>query len=433
MLSSIAPHAQVFDPIKPPMRPPWNVHEVFEPLLFPNWWDTDGQKGLAPEDRPVRTRQHPGYEEVGIRAQSWMFYPSTTLAGLYDSNVFASNVDKRDDVALLVAPLLRAHTLWERHEVDLQAGIRSYFYRKNPGLDQTNASLNGRVRYDIAHDRAVLSRFEAAHLNIDVGSLTSPAGAVEPTPYNLFSGDVTYRQEFNRLIASVGARVSSYDFGSTRAQNGTTINQDSRDGEVYVAHGRLDYIFSPNLGFFGSAEANRRELRGTPSQSLASDGYRVLGGTVVQIGRLIAGEFGVGYAQQSFDSSQFGTIEGPSYRAMLVWSPTRTVDVWLKAEELVAQVSETSNSSLKASAVQLGIDYEWFRNVVVSAGATYEIDKFFGQPREDTVYATRAELKYLFNRFSSISIRHNYIKRDSSIPVSSYDKHEVGIHGTARF
>ena len=34
-----------------------------------------------------------------------------------------------------------------------------------------------------------LTRFEVAHLNIDVGTVTSPAGAVEPTPYNLFSGD----------------------------------------------------------------------------------------------------------------------------------------------------------------------------------------------------------------------------------------------------
>ena len=76
-----------------------------------------------------------------IRAGSWMFYPSMTLGGLFDSNVFASPTDKRSDVALLVAPALWARTLWERHELDLQASVRSYTYREFSGLDQINASF----------------------------------------------------------------------------------------------------------------------------------------------------------------------------------------------------------------------------------------------------------------------------------------------------
>jgi hypothetical protein len=43
------------------------------------------------EDMPVKQRQQPGYEPVGIRAGSWMFNPSLITGGFYDSNVFASN------------------------------------------------------------------------------------------------------------------------------------------------------------------------------------------------------------------------------------------------------------------------------------------------------------------------------------------------------
>jgi hypothetical protein len=90
-------------------------------------------------------------------------------------------------------------------------------------------------------------------------------------------------------------------------------------------------------------------------------------------------------------------------------------------------------SSVRARAVQLGIDYELLRNVVVSTSAMYESDKFIGQLRDDNVYATRAEVKYLPNRFSSIALRHNYTQRDSNVPTISYDKHEVSVHVTARF
>ncbi len=103
-LSGAASQAQVLDPLKPPRNPPWNAHEVFEPLVFPDWWDRDERDKREPEDRPVKVRQHPGYESVGLRAGSWMVYPSMTLGGLFDSNVFASNIDKRSDIAAVVAP-----------------------------------------------------------------------------------------------------------------------------------------------------------------------------------------------------------------------------------------------------------------------------------------------------------------------------------------
>jgi hypothetical protein len=191
---------------------------------------------------------------------------------------------------------------------------------------------------------------------------------------------------------------------------------------------------SPKFGFFGALEGNRRDLRGTPDQTLSSDGYRTLGGAVIQFSPLVMGEIGVGYSSQRFDdSAQIPKSDGPTYRSMVIWSPTRLIDVWFKAEQLFTQISETSTTSVRARAVQLGIDYELLRNVIVSTSGMYEADKFIGQLRDDDVYSTRAEVRYLPNRFSSIALRHNYTQRDSNIPTISYDKHEVSIHVTARF
>jgi hypothetical protein len=244
---------------------------------------------------------------------------------------------------------------------------------------------------------------------------------------------VAYRQEFNRLTASVGTRFTSYDYGTTRAQNGNIINQDNRDGQIYAWYGRADYAVSPKLGFFGVLDANRRDLRGTPLQSLSSDGYRALGGMLIQFTPLISGEFAAGYTSQTFDSLSIPSASGPAYRAMAMWSPTRLIDVWFKAEQLVTQISETSTTSVKARAVQLGVDYELLRNFVISASAMYETDKFIGQVRDDDLIITRAEFRYLPNQFNSITLRHNYIQRDSNIPTISYDKHEVSINVTTRF
>jgi hypothetical protein len=330
-------------------------------------------------------------------------------------------------------PSLRARTLWEQHGIDLKLDAQSTVYSQNSGLDQTNASLKGNAWFDIAHDLAVLTNFQIAHLNEGVGTLSSPANAVQPTPYNLLSGDVSLRKQFNRLTTSIGVRTDSYEFGTTRAQDGTIINQSSRDGQIYSVHGRADYAFSSMLGWFTAVEGNERDIRGTPGHSLDSQGYRALSGFTVDLTNLVSAEFGAGYVQQRFVDPTIGTVEGPTYRARLTWRPTRLLDVHFNAEQLVTQTADTSSVGVLANAVQLGADYELRRNVIVSLAGGYEGDRFFGQLRKDHVLTSEASIKYLLNRFGAISVFHRYTARNSDIPAFSYDKHQVGINVTAQF
>ncbi|MDI4234930.1 outer membrane beta-barrel protein [Bradyrhizobium sp. Arg237L] len=415
------------------VAPPWNAQQIFEPSPLPKLTDPDTREDIPPEDTPVKGRLQPGYEPVGIRSGSWMFNPSLITGGFFDSNVFASNTDIRSDVAAVVEPSLRAHSLWERHGLDLKLDAQETVYKQNSSLNQTNASLKGNGWIDIAHDMALLGSFQIAHLNEGVGSLSSPANAIAPTPYNLYSGDVTLRKEFNRLTTSVGFRTDSYDFGSTVSQDGRTINQDARDGQIYSLHSRIDYAFSDTLGWFGSAEGNVRELRGQPLQPLSSQGYRALTGVTLGLTRLLTGEIGFGYVQQQFVDPTVGTIAGPTYRARLTWSPTRMVDVHFNAEQIVTETSDTSATGVLANAVQLGLDYELRRNVIVSFYGGYESDRFFGQPRKDQVTTSDARVKYLLNRFAAIAVYYRFTSRESNIPTFSYDKHLVGLNVTTQF
>jgi len=434
VLGLVSPaNAQVIPSTAEEVAPPWNAQRIFEPSSMPNLPDPDSREEVPPEDTPVKNRQQPGYEPVGIRAGSWMFSPALISGGFYDSNVFSSNTARRSDLAAVFEPSLRARTLWERHGIDLKLDAQSTLYSQNPGLDQTNASLKGNAWFDIAHDLAVLTNFQVAHLNEGVGTLSSPANAVQPTPYNLLSGDVSLRKEFNRLTTSIGVRTDSYEFGTTRAQDGTIINQSSRDGQIYSVHGRADYALSAMFGWFTAVEGNERDIRGTPGHSLDSQGYRALSGFTVELTNLISAEFGAGFVQQRFVDPTIGTIDGPTYRARLTWRPTRLLDVHFNAEQLVTQTADTSSVGVLANALQLGADYELRRNIILSLAAGYESDRFFGQLRKDHVITSEASIKYLLNRFGSISLFHRYTTRNSDIPAFSYDKNQVGINVTAQF
>jgi hypothetical protein len=362
-----------------------------------------------------------------------MINPSITTGTIFDSNVFSTATGAQSDIAATIQPTLRAHTLWERNGIDLQFSSQSYEYLNHPGLNQTDVGVRGTGWIDVRHDAQILTSFQAQHLHEGVGTLSSPAGAVTPTPYDLFSTDVTYRQQFNRLSASVGTRVDSYSYGSALAQNGAVIDQGNRDGQIYKLHGRVDYTLSPKLDLFTSVEANHRDLRGTPQNPLDSSGYRFLTGADIELTHLITGEFAAGYVSQRFADVTVGTIAGPGYRALLKWSPTRLVDVHAKAERVVTESSDTTSTGVRADAFEVGADYEFRRNVVFSVAAAYELEKFFAQVRTDRVTSESARIKYLLSRYGYMSFEYRFIQRDSDIPINSFDKHQVMFNVTAQF
>ena len=182
-----------------------------------------------------------------------------SAAALYDSNVFSSPSGAQSDIATQLGGRVRAHTLWERHGIDMQLSTLSTLYGKHSGLNQTDADFIGKGYFDIDHSTQLLGTLRAAYLHIGVGTLTSPAGAVEPTPYSVISGAAALRKEFGRVTTVVGAQVDAYSFGSTRAQDGSIINQDLRDGPVYTAYGLNSVrVFGQNGHFhFGRGQPPR--------------------------------------------------------------------------------------------------------------------------------------------------------------------------------
>jgi hypothetical protein len=432
-LSAGSAHAQLI--VEPPKvtDPPWNALKPFEPTPLPLLSDPDTRDPVAPEDTPVSKRAWPDYAPRGIRYGPWMYYPTATAGVFYDSNVFSSPTNRQDDFATRFSAGLRARSLWERHALDLSLQTESKFYRKHSSLNQTDVDFNAKGRLDIDHSTQLLGTLQAAYLHDEVGSLTSPAGAVEPTPYSFFSTSLALRKEFGRFTASAGGRVDSYDYGSVRAANGSLINQDARDGQIYSVHGRIDYAVSEKLGLFAALEHNTRDLRGMPTSSLDSSGYRALAGINIELTHLIKGEFGAGYLRQNFVSPTIGDISGPAYRAMLTWSPTRRLDVHFNAEQVVTTTADTSVTGVLANSFQLGADYEIKPGFVLSPLFIYEKDDFKGQPRKDDVYATELRLKHAFNHWATASIYYRYLHRDSNVSLDNYEKHVIGINTSVQF
>ena len=70
---------------------------------------------------------------------------------------------------------------------------------------------------------------------------------------------------------------------------------------------------------------------------------------------------------------------------------------------------------------------EGLARVVLSASVNGEVRDLTRPITSD------ASIKYLLNRFGSLSLFYRYTYRNSDIPAFSYDKDQVGINVTAQF
>ena len=181
-------NAQVIPTPRELVMPPWNALQVLEPTPLPILTDPDQRDDVAPEDMPVGRRARPEYAPRGIRSGSWLFNPTLTAGALYDSNVFSSDTNRQSDIAGLLGASLRARNSSERSALDFQMDVQSLSYLEHSKLNEVDATFKGNGRFELQHDLELLTAIRAAYSHVGVGTLTSPAGAVEPTPYSLFSG-----------------------------------------------------------------------------------------------------------------------------------------------------------------------------------------------------------------------------------------------------
>src|SRR3546814_12346108 len=66
------------------------------------------------KDLPVRERQRPELDPVGLRQGNVFFYPSIGVAEAYVSNVFATEKDEKDDFVTYVTPALNVESMGTR-------------------------------------------------------------------------------------------------------------------------------------------------------------------------------------------------------------------------------------------------------------------------------------------------------------------------------
>lgn len=390
---------------------------------------------------PVRDRSHPGYEPIGYRLGDVFFYPKLLATARYDSNVYASEANPRGDWALVLSPQITvkygrgtpgAQFSPSRfsYRLDLDADI--YQFRTLTGENRVDARARLTTNWEIAQELQLDTAFEAARKHVNRGDSASPLTAAEPVPYNDLRGEATLTRTIGRFGVAVNAGIRNLTYENVDAFDGTVLNQSDLDGTIFSTYIKPFYEFSPGYRGFVRLKGNKRDYAAAGVDSRNSDGYEVRGGVDFVVTPLVSGSVEAGYMSQSYENPLIRPVDGFSFKGELVWLATALITVKATAERSIAETLTPGFGPRLDTAISGQIDYELMRNVILFGSASFKEEEFQDTPRKDELTRFSAGIDYAMNRHLGIGARYDFVSRDSSLPIYSFDKHVVMFNVTAR-
>lgn len=390
---------------------------------------------------PVGERVQPGYEPIGYRVGGIFFYPRLFSGVRFDSNVYATPTNAQSDFYFVVSPQLTVkygrgtpgadlNPSRFSYQIDLDADI--YRFRRFEGENRVDARGRIATNWDIAPDLQFDTAFEAARRHEERGSSSQPQDAAKPVPYNDLRGEATLTKTWGRFGVALNAGVRDLTYENVDSFSGQVIDETQRDGTIASTYIKPFYEFSPGYRAFARVRGNWREYAATGTANRNSDGYEIRGGLEFAVTPLISGSVEAGYMSQTYENPLIQPVDGLSLKGELLWLATSLITVRANAERAVAETITPGFGPRLDTLFGGQIEYEFMRNVIIKGGGSFKQEDFQDTPRRDDVTRWSAGIDYLMNRHIRIGARYDFISRDSTIPIYSFDKHVVMFNVTAQ-
>lgn len=418
--------------------------QISEPLLPLPVVPTLPQVPVAPGQLPeipgqtVMQRPRPDLEPIGLRAGSFFWFPRAELDEQYNNNIFATQNNTVDDAITVLQPGFDLLSNLPRNAINLHAGAVLQHYAVNPSQSTEEGYAGADGRLDVTANSDFHGAAQVAHLAVPRTSPLSPGNAAEPLTYNQVKADVGYTQARLRLGYAADLAVQSVQYNSVPAIGGGTIPESAADVTTAQAALEVNYLFIPDFQGYARGSGTLYRYPNLPPSGINFDStvYRGDFGLRVLPRHLIYGEIYVGYLSQVFNQSSLGSVNEPDAGGRLVWNVTPLTTLTFRG----LRSFETTNPALGgigagflSSRVAANVDHELRHNLLVSAYADYENDKFQGVTRTDNVYSVGTSIKYLLNRNLYLGAEYDYQQRASTLSGSSYARSLVTVRLSTQF
>ena len=356
-----------------------------------------------------------------------LLHPSLEIGTVFDDNIYRHHQNKDSDTIYHVRPRIFGISQWSRHKLQFDAYIDSFDYAQADGEDTTNwfAGLNGRV--DITRNAWLDADLSFREQHEGRGSPESESRTLEPVSQTIADLGIKATYRWNRFYLSVGGRYADREHeNAIEARTNRVSIQNDRDRNERQLSVEAGYDLSPGTDVFlrttdfrhrydqfEDAEGNRRN----------SDGSEGVLGFRLDVGALVAAELFSGYRSQKYNNDpNLPEIDGVTYGVDLTWNPTALSTVRTTASRKAYESALNRTSGYLSSQLNLSVDHELRRNILIGVGVGVSTNKYYGTDREDEIIQGNVQAEWKINRNLQTEAGLRLQQRNSNVPQSEYGR-----------
>ncbi len=384
------------------------------------------------EQLGVRDRSQPEFDPVPYRIDGVEIMPSINIDTFYDSNIFAVR-DASDDLIIRVRPKLAASTKFGNFNITTAAEVDHRQYLSTDSQSTTDFTLGLRGRYDIGRESQIYIGTRIGQKTEDRTDPASPLNLQQPVQYRFASAFFGAAQNFNRLRIAARAGIEKRNYEDGRDGLDALVDQDFRNRTLWTGDLGAEFAINPDISVFVNGSVNRRDYVSQPPllPSRDSEGYEITAGTSFQLSKLVRSEIGIGYFQQNFDDTGFDDVDGFAVQGKLEYFVTPLVTLTARANRGVEESSTLGSGAFVATSFSLTADYELLRNLIVTASASYEQDRFQDIDRDYDITGAAMGVEWRLAPRYSFHARYDFRDQDASgtFPGRAFSRHRflVGV------
>jgi hypothetical protein len=342
-----------------------------DPVLQPT------PRGIDIRDTPVAQRMPAGYDPIGIILDGFKLFPEATLTVGADSNVFAEEDGQSD----IIGRLILAATLesdWSHHSVSVDANLGGKAHAKFSEANSVTYKVHAAGRLDTDARSFLTADVGVARIAGERNSIQEVLVTREPVIHQEATGGLGGQYDFGLLTVGLKADVTKFDYSNSKTLSGASIDQQYRDYTQDAATLDLAYSIDKERAVFVSMSGNKREYRLPGTVDRDGQSYEILMGVRSHITPLIRGQLGIGYLYSSFDDKSVKSRGALGFDTRLDYLVTGLTTINFSARRYMTDNPLPSAVASMNTKFALGVDYELYRNVVLSAKVRHEYADYIG-------------------------------------------------------
>lgn len=369
----------------------------------------------------------------GIPVGGFTAYPSLSVAEHRDSNVFGNEEDQDEDWITTVQPSLRLQSDWVRHSLILTARGTIGRYADYDSEDYEDYYVGANGRLDVLQASNLYGTLSFQRSHIGRSSPEDTGSAVTPKLYHRAAAYLGGAHGAGLVNASVDTSLTWTDFIDGKTAAGANINNDDDDNLVVSPGFRLGYSkVAGNEIYLRTRYV--QTIYADPTQDGGADrdnwGVDVIVGATKNIANVWIGEVYVGFAPRYFDDATLDPIVGTTGVTgglNVLWNPTAITSLIGNFTRTASATTTAGASAISTMSGRLTLEHEATRSFLFDTSVGYARDDYVGVARLDDTYRAGAGAEYRMNRWVSVDLGYDYIRRDSNTAGATYDRHEVGV------